>query len=125
MLDRLIDDAALDERARALGLAISDETIADVARTDPSLKDADGKFNRARFDESLRDAGLSERGFFAEQRDVYLRQQIQYSLVDGLAAPKTLVAGADRRQDARRARSTISRCRAARPATFRRPATTR
>jgi peptidyl-prolyl cis-trans isomerase D len=91
VLDRMIDNAAVDERARAMGLAISDETIADVARSDPRLKGADGKFDRARFDEYLRDAGLSERGFIAEQRDVYLRQQIQYSLVDGLAAPKPLV----------------------------------
>ena len=30
VLDRMIDEAAVDERARALGLAISDETIAEV-----------------------------------------------------------------------------------------------
>ncbi len=91
VLDRMIDEAAFDERARAMGLAISDDTIAQTARSDPRLKGPDGKFDRGKFDEDLRDAGLSERGFFAEQRNVYLRQQIQYSLVDGLEAPKTLV----------------------------------
>ena len=55
---------------------MSDETIADTARNDPRMKDPDGKFDRNRFDGYLRDAGLSERSFFAEQRDVYLRQQI-------------------------------------------------
>jgi len=91
VLDRLIDQAAVDERARALGLAISDDTIAEIARADPRLKGLDGRFDRARFDAYLRDSGLSERGFFNEQHDVYLRQQLQYSLVDGLAAPKPLV----------------------------------
>ena len=69
----------------------------------------DGQFDRARFDAYLRDAGLSERGFFAEQRDVYLRQQIQYSLVDGLHAPKALVDALQATQRTRRARSPISR----------------
>jgi peptidyl-prolyl cis-trans isomerase D len=91
VLDRMIDEAALDARARAMGLAISDETIAATARSDPRLKGPDGKFDRSKFDEYLRDAGLNERGFVAEQRSVYLRQQIQYSLVDGLEAPKSLV----------------------------------
>ena len=91
VLDRMIDDSALDERARQLGLAISDQTIADAVRNDPGLKGADGKFDTAKFNEYLRDAGLTERGFIAQQRDVYLRQQLQYSLVDGLSAPKPLV----------------------------------
>ncbi len=91
VLDRLIDEAAFDERARTLGLAISDDTIAEALRSDPSFKGADGKFDRLRFDSYLRDSGLSERGFFAQQRDFYLRQQMQYALVDGVKAPKALV----------------------------------
>jgi peptidyl-prolyl cis-trans isomerase D len=91
VLGRMIDDAAFNERARMLGLAISDETIADAVRNDPALKGPDGKFDTGRFNEYLRDAGLNERGFIARQRDVYLRQQLQYSLVDGLTAPKALV----------------------------------
>ena len=98
MLRRLIADAALDQRARTLGLAISDETIAAAARADPSLQDASGQFSRAMFDQALRDSGLSERGFFAQQRKDYLRQQLEFALVDGVDAPKPLVealAGAE------------------------------
>jgi peptidyl-prolyl cis-trans isomerase D len=91
VLQRLISDAALDQRARSLGLALSDETIAEAARSDPNLADSSGKFSRARFDEALRDSGLSERGFFAQQRQTYLRQQIEYALIDGLAPPKPLL----------------------------------
>ena len=91
VLDRLVDQAAIDERARALGLAMSDNAIAEAVRSDPRLKGVNGEFDRNKFESYLRDAGLSESGFIAQQRDVYLRQQIQYSLVDGLAAPRALV----------------------------------
>ncbi|THD44583.1 MAG: peptidylprolyl isomerase [Bradyrhizobium sp.] len=91
VLRELISDAALDERARALGLAVSDEAIVSAVRSDPNLQDASGQFDRARFDQALRQSGLSERGFFAEQNKSYLRQQIGLSLTDGLTAPKKLV----------------------------------
>jgi peptidyl-prolyl cis-trans isomerase D len=90
-LTRLISDSALDERARSLGLAISDETISKAVLDDPRLKDKSGKFDRDLFDQALRDSGLSERGFVAQQRQTYLRQQIGYSLAAGIAAPKALV----------------------------------
>jgi len=91
-LSRLVADKALDVQARSLGLAISDTTIAEAIRNEPTLKDASGAFNRDRFDQVLRDAGLSERGFIAEQRNTDLRQQIGVALVDGLTAPKALTA---------------------------------
>ncbi len=91
VLQRLIAEAALDQRAASLGLAISDAAIADAVRADPNLQDASGQFSRARFDAALRDSGLSERGFFASQRKAYLRQQIELAMVDGLNAPKSLV----------------------------------
>ena len=39
VLERLIDDAALDQRTKSMGLAISDATIAEAARSDPKLQD--------------------------------------------------------------------------------------
>jgi len=98
VLRRLIADAALDQRARTLGLAISDDTIAAAARSDPNLQDSSGRFSREMFDQALRDSGLSERGFFAQQRKDYLRRQLEFALIDGIDAPKPLVealAGAE------------------------------
>jgi peptidyl-prolyl cis-trans isomerase D len=98
VLRRLIADAALDQRANTLGLAISDETIAAAARSDPNLQDASGHFSREMFDQALRDSGLSERGFFAQQRKEYLRRQLEFALAEGFEAPKPLVealAGAE------------------------------
>ena len=91
VLDRMIAEAALSERARTLGLAISDESIAAAVRDDPSLKGLDGRFDRNRFDAMLREAGTNERDFFRNQRDVYLRQQLEYALAGGISAPKPVV----------------------------------
>jgi peptidyl-prolyl cis-trans isomerase D len=90
-LGRLVADKALDLQAHSLGLAISDETIADAIRNDARLKDPSGAFSRNLFDQALRDSGLSERGFIAEQRNSELRQEIAASAVDGATAPKALI----------------------------------
>ena len=91
VLNRMTGEAALDSRTKSMGLAISDATIAAAARSDPHLQDATGQFNKAMFDQALRDSGLSERGFFAKQRQIYLRQQLEYALIDGLETPKPLL----------------------------------
>ena len=91
VLSRLISETTLDEKARGLGLAISDEAISAAVLADPRLQDKSGKFDRNLFEQALRDSGLSERGFVAQQRQTYLRQQIGYSLAAGIAAPKALV----------------------------------
>jgi peptidyl-prolyl cis-trans isomerase D len=91
VLGRMISDAALDQRAQTLGLAISADSVVAAVRADPQLQDAAGQFDRNRFDQALRDSGLSERGFFAAQSKAYMRQQIAIALTDGLTAPKPLV----------------------------------
>jgi len=91
VLANLVADAALDVRANALGLSISEAAIVAAVRSDPSLQDASGQFSPERFDQALRNSGLSERGFFVAQAKAYLRRQIETPLVDGLAAPKPLV----------------------------------
>jgi peptidyl-prolyl cis-trans isomerase D len=91
-LGRLIANAALDERARTLGLAVSDDEIRKALLKDPELKDASGAFSADRFNQALRDAGLSERSFVSEQRKTTIRQQIGVALASGLTPPKALVA---------------------------------
>jgi peptidyl-prolyl cis-trans isomerase D len=91
VLGQMIANAALDARAHSLGLAMSDETIAKGLRESPEFQDAGGRFDRQRFDATLRESGLSEFGFFADRRKRSLRQQIGVSLVGNIAAPKALV----------------------------------
>jgi peptidyl-prolyl cis-trans isomerase D len=91
VLGRMIGETALNEQARSLGLGISDDEIAKAIRAAPRFQDPSGAFNRAAFDAALRDSGLSERGFFQDQRKSYLRQQIGLAIAAGLVAPKSLI----------------------------------
>ena len=75
VLSGLVTDAALDQKARQLGLAMADEDIAKTIYSDPSFKGPNGQFDRARFNDALRNYGYSERAFINEQRQTYLRQE--------------------------------------------------
>ena len=80
-------DAALDQKARQLGLAMGDEDIAKTIFSDPSFKGPNGQFDRARFNDVLRNYGYSERAFINEQRQSYLRQEILQAVAGNIAVP--------------------------------------
>ena len=97
VLGRLVTEAALDQKAHSLGLAMSDEQLAKSVQTDPSFKDPiTGGFDRARFDAVLRDNGLNERTFVREQKSTYLRQEIGEALAGALQTPQVMTAAVDR-----------------------------
>ncbi|HYP57946.1 MAG TPA: SurA N-terminal domain-containing protein [Beijerinckia sp.] len=91
VLARLVSGAALDEQAKSLGLAISDQDLAKTIVNDDSFKGINGSFDRQRFEELLRDNGLTEKGFVRDQRNVYLRHEITDALIFGLAVPKAML----------------------------------
>ncbi len=103
VLGRLIAEASLDQRARALGLAISNDDIAKAIQNDKSFAGPTGKFDMTRFNEALRDAGLNEQSFLREQRKVYLRQEIADSIVSGAATPKVALEAIHRYRNETRA----------------------
>ena len=103
VLGRLIAEAALDQRAKTLGLAISDEEIAKAIQNDKTFAGPTGKFDITRFNDALRDAGLSEQGFLREQRKVYLRQEIADALVAGIPAPRVALEAINRYRNETRA----------------------
>ncbi len=92
VLTRLVGTAALDNQARALGLAMSDASVAQSLQTDPNFKGLDGKFDRAGFDQLLRSLGMSERAFFAQKRKEDVREQLTGSLLSAIVTPKPIVA---------------------------------
>ena len=59
VLGRLVTEAALDQKARNLGLAMSDAEVAKAITSDPTFKDPTGAFDKARFDSILRDNGYN------------------------------------------------------------------
>ena len=91
VLSRLMSDAALDDRAKTLGLGISDSRVAKSILTDPSFAGPGGAFDRSRFNAVLRDNGFNEQSFVREQRQTDLRQEFVQALIGGLTVPAAAV----------------------------------
>ncbi|MCI0737374.1 MAG: SurA N-terminal domain-containing protein, partial [Beijerinckiaceae bacterium] len=91
VLSRLVGDAALDDQARRLGLAMSDEDIKKAIMNDDNFKGMTGTFDRRMLDAFLREEGFTEKTYVQNQRAVYLRRQIVDSLTAGLHLPKALL----------------------------------
>jgi peptidyl-prolyl cis-trans isomerase D len=90
VLSRLVTDAALDQTATKMGLAVSDETVRDILFADPNLKNAAGQFDPARFNELLRAIGMNEQQFVREQRAATMRQELSEMVVGAVGAPVAL-----------------------------------
>jgi peptidyl-prolyl cis-trans isomerase D len=102
VIGRLVAETTLDEQAKALGLNISDAEIAKRIVNDPSFRGANGKFDRARFEELIRQAGYTEARFVAAQRDVMLRRQLAQSLAGDLYVPTAAKQVIDRFRNEKR-----------------------
>lgn len=89
LLGELVAEAALDERARQLGLGISDAEISKRITEDPVFRGTSGRFDQRRFEELIRSAGYTEPRYVAEQRRVILRRQIAETLGGGPLAPNS------------------------------------
>lgn len=91
VLERLITDAALDQKIMTLGLASSDETTQRLLAAEKVFQGADGKFDAERFKQIARDAGFTERGFVADQKSAYLRKLLTDAITIGVEPPKLMV----------------------------------
>ena len=106
-LDRVIvgqifSEILLDERARALGLALSDAEVAKLITNDPGFRGANGEFDRFRFEQTIRNAGYTEPRYVAEQRRQALRRELAGTIASGLDAPKAMVEALNRYENERR-----------------------
>ena len=90
VLSRLVTEVVLDQTAREMRLAVSDETIRNLIFDDPTFKDANGQFSAARFNELLRSNGFTEQSYVREQRATILRQKIAEMVVGAVTAPVAL-----------------------------------
>jgi peptidyl-prolyl cis-trans isomerase D len=100
---QLVAEILLDERARQLGLALSDAEVSRQITNDPTFRGPNGQFDRFRFEQIIRNAGYTEARYVAEQRRRLLRLELVGTIAQGLNAPKALVAAADRYQNEQRA----------------------
>jgi peptidyl-prolyl cis-trans isomerase D len=88
VLNEMIAQAGLDQRAGQMRLGIPDSEIARHITTDPNLQNVNGQFDRARFAQALHNMGTTEKRFIADQRQTALRRQITESVSGGITPPK-------------------------------------
>lgn len=99
VLNKMIAEAALDQRVKSYGLAISDDTIVKAITSDASFKGSNGAFDRNVFNELIRQNGYTEQTFVRTQRAVYLRQQLADTVAGAMPAPTVLRDAVNRYQN--------------------------
>ncbi|WP_291842263.1 peptidylprolyl isomerase [Bradyrhizobium sp.] len=102
VLQQTIAEAALDEEARRMGLAQSQDEILRTIYNDPNFKGLGGNFDPARFQATIRQYGYTEQRYIAEQRRVGLRRQIAGTVSAGVEPPKVLIEALARFQNEQR-----------------------
>jgi peptidyl-prolyl cis-trans isomerase D len=102
ILAQLTAEIALDERARALRLGLSDAEIARRITAQPSFQTPTGAFDAVRFQEAIRQAGYTEQRFVAEQRRNSVRSQLSGTIMGGPLVPKAAIEAMDRYQNEQR-----------------------
>jgi peptidyl-prolyl cis-trans isomerase D len=90
VLSQTIADMALDERARQLGLGLTDDEIRKQITSNPAFQGPNGQFDQATFAYRIREAGFTEPRFVSELRRGALRQQIVSAVGAGLTPPKAM-----------------------------------
>ena len=87
VMQRLVTEAVLDQGATGLGLAVSDEAVAQIIRSDQAFQGPNGQFDRARFNDILRNNNLTEQLYIREQRSLMRRVQLTELAAGGLQPP--------------------------------------
>jgi peptidyl-prolyl cis-trans isomerase D len=102
LLGQLVAETTLDEQAKNLRLGLSDADIAQRITSDPGFLAPNGKFDRARFEQVIRQAGFTEGRYVAEQRNVMLRRQLAQSISGELKVPSIMLAAINQFQNEKR-----------------------
>jgi peptidyl-prolyl cis-trans isomerase D len=103
VINNLVTEAVMAERAREMGLSVSDQLVVASIVNNPAFKGADGQFNRALFDQALRNINLSEAGFVQEQRSAMARLHLAEALAGDINVPMVAKEALHRYGNERRA----------------------
>jgi peptidyl-prolyl cis-trans isomerase D len=88
----LIDTAAVDNHAKLLHLGVSPETVAQQVAREGTFRRPDGTFDRAAFDNYLRQIRMSEAAFIAARSKDEVREQLTGTLASSVAVPEAMIA---------------------------------
>ena len=91
VLQRIVEDRALDHEATEMGLSIGDENLRDRILDIPAFRGLDGTFDREGYRFALEQSGLSEAEFEEQLREEVARTLLQGAVLSGVAMPDTYV----------------------------------
>ena len=101
-LAQVVSAATLDEYARRLGVTLSEEQLARLIAEQRTFQDSQGRFDRARFQDAVRNARTNEETFIDDQNRAAVRAQIGSAAVAGELVPKVFEQAALAHADERR-----------------------
>ena len=102
VLSEMVAEAGLNERARQLRLGVADDEVSRRILSNPAFQNQQGQFDRARFDDAMRNAGFNEKRFVAEQRNLTLRRQIIDSVSGNIPLPNAWLEALNQFQNQQR-----------------------
>jgi peptidyl-prolyl cis-trans isomerase D len=102
VLGQMVADAALDQFAHQMRLGIPDAEIAQRITSDPHFRTPTGEFDRAQFQNFLRNIGFTEQRFVDQQRREIPRREITQTLAGDFAAPRALLDAVNQFQNQQR-----------------------
>src|SRR5262249_18592470 len=102
IVNQIVAEAAIDEKARQMGLRLSDAEVGRLIMNDPAFRGPTGQFDRQRFEYLIRNAGYNEARFAAEQRRVTLRREVSMAIGGDVPALKTTAQALDRYENEQR-----------------------
>ncbi len=92
LLQQMIDETLVLERAREMGMAVSDQQVARAIQAIPAFRDpVKQAFDQVTYERVLRDNGMTPAMFEQGMRDDLLRRQVMSAVAMGLEAPKRYV----------------------------------
>jgi peptidyl-prolyl cis-trans isomerase D len=102
LLGQLVMETTLDEQAKALRLGVSNAEVSNHIINDPNFRGLNGRFDRMRFEQVIRDAGYTEARFVDERRRILLRRQIALGISGRLKVPEAAIDAINRYQNEQR-----------------------
>jgi len=90
ILNNMIAKATLDEASNNIGLAVSNEVIAERIKNDPDFAGPSGQFDKPTFRRLLQSNGLTEKMFVRDRRLFETRSQLLDALDNLLRVPESL-----------------------------------
>ena len=107
-LATVMSGATMDEYARTLGIRLSDEELGRLIGQTGDFLDGQGRFDRERFRDAVRNAQTTEAAFIDEQNRAAVRAQVGQASITGDLVPEVFAAAAARYRDQTRVFETIT-----------------